>query len=268
MAENERKVFFARNLQELFYQKRTISALEVIGACTYLETLPEKSISTTSIPELKQITKHERYIEFGPGVTLAEILEIGQNHIPLVFYEALSKISNPFVRNIATIGGNICAKDRRLSLFAPLLALNAQLELKSQSETTYISLQKFKSIPQKFVLTNIRIPLNDWNVYIYERLGPDNKITENSAGFVFLANSEKGIISNIRIAFSGSLTFRCVPLENRLLGMRLPLYYKDIENYVQDATQFFDELAENKTVPQILRVQFEKLMRYSLEQLT
>ena len=40
MNETERKVFFARNIQELFYQKKTISALQVIGACTHLEHLP------------------------------------------------------------------------------------------------------------------------------------------------------------------------------------------------------------------------------------
>lgn len=267
MNEPECKVFFARNIQEFFYQKKTISALKVIGACTQLEHLPEKSISTTLIPELKQINKHERFIEFGPGVTLSEILALGERHIPTVLYQALAEIANPFVRNIATIGGNICAGPQRYSLFAPLLALDTQLELRSPSETSYVLLQNFKMIPKDFVLTGIRIPLNDWDVAIYTRLGPAHTITQNSAGFVFLADTEKNIITNIKIAFSGIITFRCVPLENKLLGIRLPLNSKMIEQYVTEATGLFDEAAGKIRYPAILRRQFQNVIKHAFEQL-
>lgn len=268
MNENEYKVFLARNIQELFYQTKTISALSVIGACTQLKHLPEKSISTTLIPELKQITKHERFIEFGPGVTLSEILNLGSRHIPIILFKALETIANPFIRNIATIGGNICSEPLRQTLFAPLLALDTQLEIKSPSETTYIPLLNFKSIPKDFILTNIRIPLNDWDVSVFNRVGPDYQITQNSASFAFLADSEKGTISSIKIAFSGLITFRCITLENKLLGLRLPLNFKDIPAYVQEASLIFDEAAEKKQYHPILRKQFQNLVRNSLEQLT
>ena len=58
----ECKVFFARNLQELFYQKKTISGLSIVGACTHISHLPEKSISSTLIPEITNIEKQERFI--------------------------------------------------------------------------------------------------------------------------------------------------------------------------------------------------------------
>lgn len=267
MNETECTVFFARNIQEFFYQKKTISALQVIGACTQLEHLPEKSISTTLIPELKQIHKHERFIEFGPGVTLAEILALGERHIPSVLYHALEEIANPFVRNAATIGGNICAGPERHSLFAPLLALDTQLELRSPSETSYISLQNFKLIPKEFVLTGIRIPLNDWDVAIYTRLGPAHTITRNSAGFVFLADTEKNIITNIKIAFSGVITFRCIPLENKLLGLRLPLTPRMIEQYVAEAAALFDEAAGKTVYPAVLRRQFQNVINRAFDQL-
>lgn len=267
MNETECKIFFARNIQEFFYQKKTISALQVIGACTQLKHLPEKSISTTLIPELKQIHKHERFIEFGPSITLAEILALGERHIPSVLYQALEEVANPFVRNIATIGGNICAGPERHSLFAPLLALDTQLELRSPSETSYVLLQNFKLIPKDFVLTSIRIPLNDWDIAIYTRLGPAHKITRNSAGFVFLADTEKNIITNIKIAFSGIITFRCVPLENKMLGQRLPLNSKIIEQYVSEATDLFDEAAGKTIYPAILRRQFQNAINHAFDQL-
>ena len=265
---SECKVFFAHNLPELFYQKKTISALSVIGACTHLGHLPEKSISTTMIPELTNIEKHERFIEFGPGVTLGKIMERGEHHIPHVMYSALKTISNPFVRNIATIGGNICAGPQRLTLFSPLLALDAKLEVKSPSETKYISLQNFTEIEDGFVLTKIRVPLLQWDIEFYSRLGPASQITEDSGGFTFLMSSEKGIVTNIRIAFAGTITFRCVALENRLLGLRLPLKASEIDIYLDDAEAQLTHAEEGKTQNKLLHYQFMNLMRTALEQLT
>lgn len=266
--EIESKFFFARNEQDLFFQKKTIQGLQVIGGCTYLKHLPEKSISTTLISELKQITKHERYIEVGPGVTLSELEELGERHLPKVLYEAIKETANPFVRNMATIGGNICAKGQKLSLFAPLLALNAQVELKSQTESKIFSFQNYTEVPENRILTTIRIPLNDWDVALYFRLGPNNKLSELSAGFVFLAASEKSAISSISIAFAGPFAFRCTSLENRLLGRRLPLEFKELSTYIQEAEAIFNIAADEKEYKPILKTQFLNLVRYSLEQLT
>ena len=266
--ETEAKFFFARNEQELFYQKKTIAGLQVIGGCTYLEHLPQKSISTTLIPRFREISKHERYIEIGPGVTLSELKEIGERHIPKILHDAITQVANPFVRNIATIGGNICAKEQKLGLFAPLLALDAQVELKSQSETKFVSFQNFNEVPEDRILTTIRIPLDDWDVCLYFRLGPKNRITARSAGFAFLATSEKSTISALRIAFAGPFAFRCVSLENRLLGRKLPLDYNEIEGLIKEATETFDAIAGKKNYAAILKRQFQNLVRYSFEQLT
>ncbi|MDE5899440.1 MAG: FAD binding domain-containing protein, partial [Treponemataceae bacterium] len=207
MQEPERSVFFARNLSELFYHMKTIAGLHIVGGCTRIRRLPEKSISTRTIPEMQQIVKHERYIEFGPGVALAEIEAVGERHLPKVLYEAVRGIANPFVRNIATIGGNICAETeladasgtplrQKLTLYAPLLALDARLELRSFTKTVSLPLQNFTRIPDGHILTNIRVPLNDWDVAVFRRFGPENKITRNSAAFTFLASTEKSTISS------------------------------------------------------------------------
>ncbi len=266
--QTESKFFFARNIQDLFFQKKTVAALQVIGGCTYLGHLPEKAISTSLIPELRQIAKHERYLEVGPGVTLSELEDIGERNLSKIIYDAVTKIANPFVRNMATIGGNICCSDHRLGLFAPLLALDAQIELKSPNDSKFISFQNFKEVPENKIISTIRIPLNDWDVEIFVRLGPENWITELTAGFAFLAASEKSTISALGIAFAGPFAFRCTALENRLLGRRLPLDYSEISAHIQEAEAAFDEAAEEKKYAPILKKQFLNLVRYALEQLT
>ncbi|MBQ1948725.1 MAG: FAD binding domain-containing protein [Treponema sp.] len=268
MAKKESSIFYARNLAELFYQMKTIANLTLVGSCTSAKELPEKMISTTLISEFNHIGKHERYIEFGPATTLSEIQALGERHLPKILLDAMETIATPFVRNIATIGGNIMDPESKNTLYAPLLALETVLEFKSPLDVKYIPLQNFTEIPKGHVLTNIRVPLNDWDVCIFKRLGPENRITETSASFSFLTDSEKSIITSIKIAFSGKITFRCVPLENRMLGLRLPLKSKEIENYIEEAEQEFIRAAEKTEYNPILLHQFLNLVRYSFEQLT
>ena len=115
-------VYYAKNTAELLYQLKTNKGLEVVGGLTKVETQPEKAISVHGISDLCQIVKHERYIDIGPGATLSDILAMGKNHIPQVLYDALDCIANPIVRNIATIGGNICSPGQKLTSFASLMA--------------------------------------------------------------------------------------------------------------------------------------------------
>jgi xanthine dehydrogenase FAD-binding subunit len=268
MQNSEHTIFFAKTIQDLFYQIKSVSGLRIVGGCTAIDTLPEKAISVRGIPELTIIDKHERYIDFGPAATLSDILALGSNRAPDIFLEAIKSIANPMVRNIATIGGNICMNGHKLTLYAPLLALDSRLELRDPLETKYISLLNFREIPAGSILTNIRIPLNEWAVSVFRRLGPEHQITPASAGFVFLADSQKSIIINIKIAFAGAVTFRAIELENRMIGTRLPLQEKDISVFMNAAARQFDWAAANHTYHPMMRVQFLNLMHYSFEQLT
>lgn len=268
MDNTECNVFYARNLSELFYHIKTIANLKIVGACTTLNALPKKTISTTNIPELKQITKHERFIEFGPGATLSDILTLGERHLPKILTTAIKTIANPFIRNIATIGGNILYEKQKLTLYSPLMAFDTILEFKSPSETKNIPLSTFEAIPQDYVLTKIRVPLNDWDISLFFRLGPENKITDTSATYTFLVDTEKGIVNNIKIAFAGKITFRAQELENRLLGLRLPLSSKDIDFYLAEAELQFNKESEGITFKPIIKQQYLNLIRHSIEQLT
>ncbi|MCK9168862.1 MAG: FAD binding domain-containing protein [Treponema sp.] len=268
MLKTEHTFFFAKTISELFYQLKSVSGLQIVGGCTRIETVPDKAISIRGIQDLAVITKHERYLDCGPGVVLSDILTLGRSRVPDIFLDAVQSVANPIVRNIATIGGNICAPGIKLSLYASLLALDTHLELRSPVETLYVPLPNFTGVPQGFILSNIRIPLNDWDISVFRRLGPEHKITDTSASFAFLADNDKRMITNIKLAFAGPVTFRSLELENRLIGTHLPLSSKDISFLVDTAGKQFDKSAEEINYNPILRRQFLNLTRYSLEQLT
>ncbi len=261
--------FYAKNLDDVLYQRNTIPDLKIVGGCTSFagKELPQKVLTIRDIPELKNIIKHERYITFGAGVTLSEIEDLGKANLPATLYDAIITISKPNIRNIATLGGNICQKRPMGSLFASLLALDAKLDFQVEDEVMSTLITRLNSIPDRSLLTKIRIPLEEWELAIFRRVGPNNKLTSLSASFVFLANSQKNQISNLRIAWTGTFSFRDMELENKLIGAHLPLSQTTISTFLLEAEGAFNAALPSNSHP-IFKKQFWNLVKYSLEQLT
>ena len=259
--------FYAKNLSDVFYQLKTISDLTLVGGCTSFaeKSLPEKSLSVRDIPELKIIDKHERYIDLGAAVTLSEIEDLGEPNLPATIFQAIKSIANPTVRNIATIGGNVSTKDFYCTLYAPLLALDAKLEIKTETEAKFLSITRFEGLGEKSILSRLRLSFEEWEVSLFRRVGPENALNELSASFVFLANSQKNQISDLRIAMAGSFLFRDIDLENKLLGAHLPLTETAISNFMLEADGAFDFATKDKKIAPILRQQFWNLLKFSLE---
>lgn len=270
--DKQKTVFFAKNINELLYHLKTVQGLEIVGGCTGIDQLPDKSVSTFGIKELSQISLHERYIEIGAGTTMSDLINLGQKHIPQILYNALTTIATPNIRNMATIAGNIFAKDRKHTLYAPLLALDAKLEFKNSTESHTKPLSAFQgpqSIPQGFILTKITIPTKDYDISVFRRVGPENSINENSASFAFLASLEKNSLLSIRIAFAGPFVFKTSKdFENSLIGHRLPLSQKDIDEIEESITREFKKAAQDQMISDVVKQQFFNLIRYSFEQLT
>ena len=262
--------FYAKNLSDVFYQLKNISELNIVGGCTTFveKNLPEKALSVRDISELKIIDKRERYIDLGSALALSDIEDLGDANLPKVFYEAITTIANRNIRNIATLGGNICVKDFYNTLYAPLLALDARLEFQDGDGAKLVPITRFETIPSNSLVSKLRLPLEEWEVSVFRRLGPSNSINDLSACFVFLLNSQKNQISDMRIAMAGSFKFRDTNLENKLIGAHLPLSQTAISNFLLDAEEAFNDAVADKKIAPIIKKQFWNLVKYSLEQLT
>lgn len=263
-----KSILYAKNISDLLTQLKNNQNLQIVGGCTGIEELPDRAISTHGIKELSQIERHERYIQIGSGTTLSEIINLGPNHVPQVLYEALNTIANPMIRNMATIGGNICSTDHKHTLYAPLLALETKLEFKNQSETILEPLLNFKKIPEGYILSNIRIQLIDEDIAIFRRVGPENTINQASASYAFIVNTEKNIVVDVKLAFAGPKAFKSKVIENQLIGHRLPLSIKEIDNMQEQIAQEFYAATEGEMISNVSKQQFINLCRYSFEQLT
>ncbi len=273
--ESNKTIFLAKNIAELLYQIKNVIGLEIIGGATSIPELPEKALSARDISELKAINIRERFIDFGPAVTLNEIVNVGRERVPQILYEATKSVANYFIRNMATIGGNICAsvsapKAFKRTLYAPLLALGASLKFRNTENQMSATLpfSKFEGIPDKSVLVNIRVPADDWDVSIFRRLGPKRALENNSASFCFLAKTQGNVLSSVKLTFAGPIVFQDNELETKLLGARLPLNEKTIQDFTSAAAEAFDKAADDELSNPLMKEGFLQLTRYSLNQLT
>ncbi len=252
-------VFFSNSLQEALASIKNIPGIHPVGGCTgliqgHMERvleLPEKLLTLNGIPELSVINKTERYIEFGAAVTIRSILNLGEKNIPLILHKALKSIGNPSVRALATIGGNIAQRKFHYAAFAPLLALDAKIEIRYGAEARWESLNSYFSNNQneealaenylkrgKELITKIRIPTEDWDVSVFQRTGRKGLVTKDTGFFVFLVRNQKNILNDLRIAWANDIFFRNRDFENLVIGKTLPLSEKEITSIIGHAENF------------------------------
>jgi len=285
MQKNFKSVFYAKNLSDIFYNLKTVPHLKILAGCTQCKrtfdgqcyNLPDSSLVIRAISELKKISRKEHFITFGSAVSLNSILDLGKKHVPSVLYEAVDQMATSSIRNLATIGGNICAANCKTSLYAPLIALDTELEYKSPRETKTVNFSYFKGIPEGYILTEIKIPLEDWNISIYKRLGPKTVLSDESGSFCFLADTSRGVLSDFHIVYCKEIILRSRELENKLIGSRLPLNRHSIDNLINDYISIFSsefittekyknsDDAENEFSFQ--KWQLANLLKYSFEHL-
>jgi carbon-monoxide dehydrogenase medium subunit len=105
-------------------------ATDVIPAMRRREISPRWLVNLKAIPELSGIRRARGCIRIGAVTKVAELLE----H-PLILEEApvLAEVAagfgSPLVRNLATVGGNLCNAAPSADLALPLLALGARVDV-------------------------------------------------------------------------------------------------------------------------------------------
>ncbi|MDR1862757.1 MAG: FAD binding domain-containing protein [Treponema sp.] len=239
------QVFFPSSFQELFSAwSRFPEAVPFAGGAELIRgqgkrvpLLPGNILSLEKLEDLRRITRTERYLEIGAMVRLNEIIRLGKI-VPEVLTKCLAGIAGPQLRNIATIGGNICNPSRRFDTTAPMIALDAHYELRSAQSARWISAARFSSFPgptalaAQELLTRIRIPLEQWNYSLYRKFNTQGS-GEPGGVMIFILRNQKNILEDIRVVFSDNSVFREKNSESMLIGKKLPLDRKDALSFIE-----------------------------------
>lgn len=205
-------------------------------------------INMGKLTELKKISRSERYLEFGSGVSLADILNLKASVIPPILYQAIQTMATPQIRNRATIGGNLCVKDHRMSLFPALSVLNAQIELRETGSSRWIEIRRFinednePDIHPNELLTRIRIPIEDYEFQISKSIGFKLSAGKDFASCTAVARMHKNVVLELRVRIMDGKwhQFRPLQTESHINGKKIPFSEKDKlffnENFMKEYT--------------------------------
>lgn len=247
------QLFFPTTFQELFSEWTGCpDGIPFAGGTQLLRfqgkwapNIPRNIFCLDKLEELHRITRTERYLEIGAMVKLNEIIGLGKI-VPEVFTRCLEGIGGLQIRNLATIGGNICNGSRRSDASAPMIALDAHYELRTAAAARWISASRFSGHPGPLpinpqeLLTRIRIPLDPWDYSLYKKFKPSS--SEEGGVMVFIIRNQKNILTNIRLVFAGALVLQDRNTETLLIGKRLPLDRKNARNFVEHWESYLSSL--------------------------
>lgn len=169
----------------------------------------------------------------GPGTCFSTIHTdpLARRYVPMLA-DACNQVGSPQIRNIATIGGNLCNGAVSADSVPSLLALDAELELTSLTGVRRVKAVDFHTGPGKTVLdrqrellTCIRIPHASYEGHggQYIKFGQRNAMEISTLGCaVNCAMAGNGTIRDFAIAFgvAAPRPIRCPQAERLMLGKK------------------------------------------------
>lgn len=187
-------------------------------------------LNINNLKELKGVYLNENNdIIIKSGITFTELEsnEIIRKNLSLLAY-ASGQVGSPQVRNVATIGGNICNGAVSADSIPSLFVLNAKLVLEKENNKRIVPIEEFYLGPGKTVLeknellTEIIIKYEDYSGYhgIYKKFGRRRAMeiaTTSCAVLLKLEDCGKKI-EDFRISFgvAAPTPVRCYETEKKI----------------------------------------------------
>ncbi|PUA33568.1 MAG: hypothetical protein B7O98_03890 [Zestosphaera tikiterensis] len=189
---------------------------------------PEVVIDISKVMELKYIKDLGDKIAIGSLTTLQEVLEspVVRGKAP-VLVEAVSNMASWQIRNMATLGGNLCNASPAADTAPPLMVLNASLKLRSLSKgERVVNVNEFFLGPRQTVLekgemlTEVEIPYVKDAGQSYLKLGRRNAFTLSIVSVASLVKVEDGRFKEVRVALNSvaPTPVRARSVEQALIG--------------------------------------------------
>jgi aerobic carbon-monoxide dehydrogenase medium subunit len=193
--------------------------------------MPKVIISLARIPDLDTITFDQQGgLRIGAGARHRDI-ELSpavKQHFPLL-HETFRKVAQPRIRNMGTIGGNLAGGDPLTDPGASLMALDAELTLRSGNGTRTMSLEEFfvdyyeTALEPGELLTEIRVPPPQRPGWSHIKFTPRSVEDFATVGVAITLRSQGGICEDARLALNSvaSTIVRAKRAEKVLLGQKL-----------------------------------------------
>ncbi len=221
---------------------------EIVGSqYGRLIDFPESILSISKLRELRKTQRTEQFLEVGACTTMTGLLGLPKGTLPSPLGEAIRGIGNLGIRNIATLGGNLCSHRHFMDLWPFLASMDAQIEIRSASVSRWASVYHLAdekgspALPPRTLVTRIRIPLVSYNFTFFKKIGPRGIPGPENAYFVCLGLIRHGKVDMFKLIFSGAKAFRVKDLEMLLLGRRIEGPIREIQGIAQSYKQSLEK---------------------------
>ena len=168
-----------------------------------------------------------------------------QKYIP-VLGEAVDQVGGPQIRNIGTIGGNICNGAVSADSVPTVFSYNSLLHIANEDGGRITPVREFYLGPGRVdlhpgeVLTHVVIPKKEYagyhGHYIKYSMRNAMDIATLSCSVVSKVDTEKNILEDVRITFgvAAPVPYRCVETEEKLKGRILDeSFYQELEESIR-----------------------------------
>lgn len=157
------------------------------------------------IPEMKNVVEENSYIRIGASCTFTEIID--SELTPNILKEAVAEIAAPAIRNLGTVGGNICNGSAKGDSSLIFFATDSKLRIVSNKGERVIPITDFylgrKKIALKKdeLLVEILMSRTGLDNYYYKKVAARNALAISRVSFAGILNLEEDKIVSCSTAF-------------------------------------------------------------------
>ena len=168
----------------------------------------------------------------GPSTCFTHVAEspLIRKHIP-VLSEAILTIGGPQVRNMATIGGNLCNGVPSADSATPLMALNAVVTIEGQDGSRQLPLEDFFLGPSRVdlehheIMTAITVTRANYDGYSghFFKYAMRGAMDIATIGCSAVCKVENDVLADLRLAYgvAAPVPIRCRDTENKIRGRKI-----------------------------------------------
>ena len=214
-------------------------ALPIAGGQSLLVLLRNKLIDPKVLIDLEKVDELRGLQRRGDGLSIGAMTTIYslasspevQAAAPILS-QAASKVGSTAIRNLGTIGGNLCHNEPGADLPPALLTLNAVVELRSKKGARKVPLQEFfrgyfeTVVSPEELLCGVEIPelpANARGSYLKHAISSEDLAIAGVAAVIVPDGEAGGKVREVRLGLGGvaPVPFRAIKAENVLRGAAL-----------------------------------------------
>ena len=224
------------------------------------------------VKELTGVKFEEGRVRIGALSTLSEILE--NRDIPLILKYAIAEIASPAIRNLATIGGNICNASPAGDTLPPLYVMNARVVLSSFTSEREMKIMDFIKGPgstdlkEEELLKEIIIPVEFFNIVFYRKVGTRKANSLSKVSFAGVARLDDGIIKDIRISFGAvaPTPLRAPEIEEEIIGKNKGKIIAKIPDILEKYARIIRPIDDQRSTARYRKTISLKILEYFLKE--